>query len=705
MTNWQAKAAFQWLAILALTGILLAANLNAQDPTDCLQPIIVGLNEDVHFDYGGMVANDFHIEGVIKSKGPLPPQIGSIIIFGDPNTGNWSATNYSLTYIGNDTWWFQVDFITDGTIQYCQWIHFGVQFWVYAYNLIIDLKGWWTFNGQPIAQAPVSGFWMDDLGEIRPDEQTLRLTNDTNLTLEILSLELAKNTEPIPLEHLTVEGLGRTGERSPLYPYLEWIAVDGLPKILEPASFFDIFVEDLPLQVMPGEFLLIRGQQHDVREPAGDWGWFYEIHGANPPTCTPTPTETPEETPTPTPTDTPTRIPTSTLTPTDTPTRIPTFTPTLTPTNTPTETPACTCPPTDTPTNTPTATPTKVPTLVPYLDLVILSHCKYNPNTHKQRPNAVRVELRDGPSPDQANIRVWDSKDDNCGGVILDENGHALLELVNLEIAVADADYYLKLSGLEDEDEGELAVISEQKLTFVPGEITYVDFSHPSSPNFVPVYGENALMTEKDGALSMWCGDLNGDQIINVADFALWRSGNGMRSYAPLSLAKSSLDAQKDTLSEKASLSLSDRELASSAAIRIVPSAKEVKAADRLKLVVEVELKKAGKLIGVDASLVLDDLIFSRPIKIADNLVDLLDVSRETPLTSDGYFFHYSKVSLGNGIAVKSGRMKLYELEVSINKDAPRGKANINFARGFVNILTDGGLLSVKPMEAAILVK
>lgn len=253
--------------------------------------VVVGLNDDVHFDFPGLIANDFHVEGLIHSAGGIAPVVNNVIVFGDGTTGNWTVAGYTLTQIGPEDWWFTIDFVTDGSITYCQWLHFGIEFYVEMLNVIADLHGWWTLNGVPIngpmradqSDVAVTGFWADDLGTIRPGLQTLRITNDTtNIPIVIPQYEVAISYTRVPLEDMFTNGLGRPGEPSPMYPDLEWITIDAIPP-LPPESFFDVYLEDYGVIIPPGGFLLMRGQQLWDGAPTrggGDWGWFWEQHGA-----------------------------------------------------------------------------------------------------------------------------------------------------------------------------------------------------------------------------------------------------------------------------------------------------------------------------------------------------------------------------------------------------------------------------------------
>ncbi len=252
--------------------------------------VIVGLNDDVHFDYSGQ-ANDFHIEGNVHSSGGITPTVASILVFGDPGTGNWTVSGYRLIQVGPEDWHFILDFRTDGYIVYCQWIHFGIKFNVNAKNIIANLKGWWTLNGQPLyqlllsteyQQVAVTGFEVDT----ENGEQFLRIMNNTNLSIEMDSLELAVSSHEISLQDMFTTGLGRPGEVSPKFPTLVWKnATQLIPTVLDPGNEARFNLRTLGIQLQTGQFLLMRGGQamkgsKSTRITTGtDWGWFWEQHG------------------------------------------------------------------------------------------------------------------------------------------------------------------------------------------------------------------------------------------------------------------------------------------------------------------------------------------------------------------------------------------------------------------------------------------
>ncbi len=269
-----------------------------------LSAVVVGLNDDVHYDYDG-VANDFHIEGIVHSSGGIVPKVVKTVVFGDDDTGNWKVAGYKLKRIGDEDWEFTLDFVTDGYIKYCQWIHFGVHFDVEAKNIIADLVGWWTLDGKPLTtdtgqsqQVAVTGFEVAGEGT----DKFFRIMNDTNLEINVNDLQLTVSTEEVPLEAMNVLGLGRPGETSPKYEKLNWIDVSQyLPETMKPKTSIQINLKEVGIVLKKGTYLLMRGEQlmagtklaklnaskrvsrkngEPLKETEkSDWGWFWEQHG------------------------------------------------------------------------------------------------------------------------------------------------------------------------------------------------------------------------------------------------------------------------------------------------------------------------------------------------------------------------------------------------------------------------------------------
>jgi len=267
--------------------------------------IVVGLNDDIHFNYDGVVANDFHIEGNVHSSGGIWPKITDIHVIGDPGSGIWVVDGYCLTQVGPDDWFFTCDFSTNGYIQFCQWIHFGIMFNVEGKNIITNLVGWWTLDGIPLMsessledvaglkQVAITGF--DVYGET-PETKKVKIMNHTNMPVEMPEYEVAISLEPIPLEDMFTYDLGNPGEPSPKYPQLVWVKIPTVPSILYPDQEFEFRLADYGILLQPGQYLLMRGEQFEVgskvmlqglKANGNDasvqtnfpWGFFWEQHG------------------------------------------------------------------------------------------------------------------------------------------------------------------------------------------------------------------------------------------------------------------------------------------------------------------------------------------------------------------------------------------------------------------------------------------
>ncbi len=150
--------------------------------------IIAGFNADIHMDLEGVEANDFHIEGRIKS-GPWmdgwsgPPVLVMHIDDRFPLFVHNIVPDPSVP--GENTYKFTADWsFPPGTgegYKYCEILHLGLFFDVECHNLVIDLVGWWTVDGKPIGgknggAVLIPGFDVQD----QQIPQLLQIRNDSH---------------------------------------------------------------------------------------------------------------------------------------------------------------------------------------------------------------------------------------------------------------------------------------------------------------------------------------------------------------------------------------------------------------------------------------------------------------------------------------------------------------------------------------------
>ena len=287
------------------------------NPTD--PGLVAGINIDVHQDIQADV-NDFHIEGRIESGLPL----------GAPNGGNWSSPPVLLSHIDDifpnfsytiapdlndpaENWYiFKADWWTDVTIPYCTVLHLGLEFEVTCHNIIIDLVGWWTHNGQPVGTGanggfvPIPGFDVqDNIPGLPADTQVMRLQNGNlngeqepgEIQTEIVQMDLV-GLSPIQIRELLGPNSFAELRVGGLQEDLPWIPVENPygpisntnPQDFAVDSFFDVFfditMDDIhpseTIVLKPGDFLIARqllrfinnSNQQELR-------WVWEIHEAH----------------------------------------------------------------------------------------------------------------------------------------------------------------------------------------------------------------------------------------------------------------------------------------------------------------------------------------------------------------------------------------------------------------------------------------
>ena len=317
------RTRMRWLALGF--GVMLCAGAV---PAYAVQ---AGITLDVHQDITvqTLLPNDFHIEGYICSHVGLPTLVSHI----DDIFPNFQYTMTKLNpgdpddcwYWFEATWWF-----TPGTgyIPFCTVLHLGVLFDVDAANVIIDLIGWWTRNGQPVGgiiggnlqnhgYVPVIGFNVADTS----GPQVVTVGNGLlPPTAPVPPLPLPQPPVPPPwppadlqlwIHQLDVipfpAGMApnfnelRVGGAQESWPWVP-VTYNGTPienlvtpLYMAPDSFFDIFLESVippggtgslgvlnPFSIEPGGFLVARQLVGFHNNSTGEYEqrWFWEIHGA-----------------------------------------------------------------------------------------------------------------------------------------------------------------------------------------------------------------------------------------------------------------------------------------------------------------------------------------------------------------------------------------------------------------------------------------
>jgi len=264
--------------------------------------------------------NDFHVEGLICSDNGIVPNL--VMHIDGPFTNfSWSIVPAGLSdpcwYKFTADWWLPAGSVG---IPYCTVIHLGLLFDVEAENVVIDLRGWWTLNGQPVGEipgipplgndgnVPLIGFDVEDW-PVPPEGQVIRIGNGgviapptpAPIPIEILQMDL------VPFAPGELEAVLGPDWFNQLYAggpqeNLPWIPVQdgngnvinpGNPLPMPPDSFFDVFIEipqpdqprpEMPFSIPPGGHLLARQlvlfMNNDFQFESR---WFWEIHGAQEP--------------------------------------------------------------------------------------------------------------------------------------------------------------------------------------------------------------------------------------------------------------------------------------------------------------------------------------------------------------------------------------------------------------------------------------
>jgi hypothetical protein len=278
------------LMVIALMAISMLASAG----------VIVGMNAHVYVNTPGQSpANDFHVQGTVRSAGAVFPILSSVWVAAHPNGGIWQVTGTSIVQDTVDPELFHVtlDYAVDqiatpgAVLSYNpanpEWLHFGAIYTVNTCNVMVNMNGWFTLWGNRIGQGvPLTGFVVVDPAQPL-EEGVVEIHNNSEVPVEVTTLELCVLSEPVPLEDMFSTGLGLPGQNGTggYPPATAWEEVphDLLP-ILQPGQFFSIPLGDtrIGINLQPGQFLLMRGYQKEegvatnLKVPAPFWNQHEE---------------------------------------------------------------------------------------------------------------------------------------------------------------------------------------------------------------------------------------------------------------------------------------------------------------------------------------------------------------------------------------------------------------------------------------------
>jgi len=284
--------------------------------------IEAGINIDIHQDLNvppAQLPTGFYISGRLES-GPA---------VGEPGGGGWSQPAVLIDHVDGIFTQFTYGIAPDPTDPgenwytfWCQWelppaspgvpfcttVHLGLLFDLTCHNVVIDVSGVWTFQGQPIPLGvnqgfvPIPGFRVVD----NEQPQLIHLQNGNangtpepgEIETQIVQMDLLAVGDRAELEALLGPDPFRELREGGLEGALPWVPVfnedepisETNPWDFPAESFFDVFFEipsgplypEFPVPVQPGGFLLARERVQFINN-AGmmEQRWVWEYHEAH----------------------------------------------------------------------------------------------------------------------------------------------------------------------------------------------------------------------------------------------------------------------------------------------------------------------------------------------------------------------------------------------------------------------------------------
>ncbi|UCG49376.1 MAG: hypothetical protein JSU94_06255 [Phycisphaerales bacterium] len=250
--------------------------------------LVAGINIDLHMDIPDAVANDFHVEGRIKSS--QPPVLVE-------HVDGWFP-DFDITIVRDDKdlsgkWYIVKADWSGADYKHCDILHVGLFFDVVCHNVIVDLVGWWTRDGVRLpganaGEVPIPGFRVQDTpsSDMAAAGQTFELHNDSkSISIEIVQMDLATVESREELERLLgsepFRELNTNGRQNRL-PWVPVMTQLQLPVRLSPGGMHLVQLERFGISIPPGGFLiareLIQFQNNDLQT---ERRWAWEVHEAH----------------------------------------------------------------------------------------------------------------------------------------------------------------------------------------------------------------------------------------------------------------------------------------------------------------------------------------------------------------------------------------------------------------------------------------
>jgi hypothetical protein len=219
-------------------------------------PVVVAATWDLEYPRGEG-ADGINITGIIQSEDDQIPKLKDSLAV-DSAGNSWALVEFSLTQDEKEPkdWKFVAQYQAKKIVNAPQRVRVGIDIVVINCNIIKIYDTIWTKIKWPIPEPDPDPWFSFNIHRVYEDLLTTIMNCNQEVGMMVENLEFAVSNVQIPLEEMgsTQMELYKTlryEERLKWIPYKR-------PIYLAPGESFKIYMEELGINLKPGQFLLLR---------------------------------------------------------------------------------------------------------------------------------------------------------------------------------------------------------------------------------------------------------------------------------------------------------------------------------------------------------------------------------------------------------------------------------------------------------------